>query len=135
MPKPDVVLDTNVLVSSLWRGAPFSVVKRWRDGQLGVIISPAILREYLDVLSRFTPATDVTEWARLLSDPRRVTFVEPRERIGVIRDDPSDNRFLECAVTGNADAIVSGDRHLLNLGTFRSIPIVSPAAFLEQFSS
>jgi predicted nucleic acid-binding protein len=51
--------------------------------------------------------------------------------VAVIQDDPSDNRYLECAVEGEAAYLVSGDRVLLSLGTYQGIQIISPRGFLE----
>ena len=99
------------------------------------MVSDDILREYLNVLARFIPAADVREWAELLQDPMRSIHLEPDEGVDAIPFDPSDNRFLECALAGAAHAIVSGDRHLLSLHTFRNIPIVTPAQFLKHFPS
>lgn len=56
-------------------------------------------------------------------------LVEPREAVSDIADDPDDNRSLEAAAEGEAELIVSGDRHLLALGSWRDIPIVEPAEF------
>jgi putative PIN family toxin of toxin-antitoxin system len=62
-------------------------------------------------------------------------LVEPAERIDAVADDPADNAFLECAVAAQAEAIVSTDRHLLDLGTFRGIPILQPGRFLEAMEA
>ena len=97
-----------------------------------LVISSAVLQEYLDVLARFLTDDLLNEWAATLTDPARVIVVEPTERIDVIRTDPADNRFLECAIAASADRIVSGDRDLLVLKVFRGIPIVTPTAFLKQ---
>lgn len=130
MSRPRVVLDTNVLVSSLWTGPPWRIVTSWRDCRLWLLISEDVLQEYLSVLARFVSAPDLREWAVLLVDPARSIRVEPREVVQAIPEDPSDNRFLECALAGDAEAIVSGDRHLLALRVFRDIPILSPAQFI-----
>ena len=53
-------------------------------------------------------------------------------RIDVIKDDTSDNKYLECAVEGKADYIISGDKHLTDLQLFRGIKIIDPAKFLKQ---
>ena len=134
MPNPSVVLDTNVLVSSLWRGRCWDVVKQWRDGRFKLAVSRDVLREYLDVLARFVDPDLLTDWADNLGDTTRVLFVDPIERLDVIPEDPADNRFLECAIAAHAIALVSGDRHLLRLKTFREIAIVTPAAFLQQLT-
>jgi putative PIN family toxin of toxin-antitoxin system len=57
-------------------------------------------------------------------------FVEEKSNIGIIKYDPTDNIFLECAIDGNADYIISGDHHLLNLGSYESIRIITAKGFL-----
>jgi predicted nucleic acid-binding protein len=58
--------------------------------------------------------------------------VEPRERLDVIKEDPPDNRILECAVKARADFIVSGNKHLLKLKEFRGAIIVRAPGFFER---
>jgi len=132
VPRPKVVLDTNILISSLWHGRCWEVVRLWRDGHLRLAVSSAVLWEYLEVLGRFVSPDMLQEWAEALTDMTRVSMIEVSERIDAVREDPSDNRFLECAVAAHADAIISGDRHLLALRTFRGIPIFTPTAFLRH---
>lgn len=62
-------------------------------------------------------------------------FVEPEESITSVEDDPDDDKFLEAAVAGTVDYIVSGDRHLLDLESFRGIEIVDPRTFYEILSA
>jgi len=133
---PRIVVDTNVLVSSLFGGRPREVMELWRDGQFVLCLSDEIVAEYLEVLMRFGhPKREIEEFLALLSEEgERVVFVSPRERIGEVVADPEDNRFLECAVAAGAEMIVSGDRHLLGLKEFRGIQIVSPAGFLTWFA-
>jgi uncharacterized protein len=59
-----------------------------------------------------------------------VEVVNPRRRLRVVERDPSDNKFLECAITGKARVIISGDKDLLSIGRYRSVSIQSPAQFL-----
>ncbi len=58
-------------------------------------------------------------------------LVIPRLRLRAVRDDPNDDRILECALAAGADAVVSGDRHLLTLNRYEGIVIVSPREFLR----
>ena len=58
--------------------------------------------------------------------------VVPQKKVCVIKKDPTDDRILEAALAGNAQYIVSGDKHLLDLGTWRRIEILRPAEFLEK---
>ena len=74
---------------------------------------------------------EAEELLALLDEGENTLFVTPVERISEIASDPDDNKFLECALAAQADAIISGDRHLLDLGQFRRIPILDPGAFLN----
>ena len=129
-----VVLDTNVLVSALlFGGRPGAILQAVIDRALIAVTSPTLLHELERVLvSKFEypqtiAALTITE-LRAMSE-----CAEPGFRLHVIRQDPSDNRVLECAMSAQADAIISGDRHLLALTTFHGIPILSPQAFLASW--
>lgn len=128
------VFDTNTLVSALFdeNSKPGLALKKAREiGKL--IISPEITAEYFEVFSR--PKFD-----KYISFETRLLFIDnivseailhqPAEKITACRD-PKDNKFLEAAVSINADCIVSGDQDLLILNPFNSIQIITPAAFLE----
>ncbi|MHC3381806.1 PIN domain-containing protein [Haloarcula sp. H-GB5] len=69
------------------------------------------------------------------NDPLFAEFVDPDEAITAVEADPDDDKFLEAAVAGNVDYIVSGDRHLLDLDSFRGIDIVEPRAFYERLTT
>jgi putative PIN family toxin of toxin-antitoxin system len=128
------VLDTNTLVSALlFSGTAARLVPLWQSGRLQLLLSRPILQEYLRVLAypkfRLTP-----EEIRGLLD-EVLPFVESvrvRERLSVVRRDPADDKFLECAVAGRAAYIITGDRDLRTLGSYRRIAIVTPAEFLDQ---
>lgn len=59
-------------------------------------------------------------------------FVKPRQKLKIVLDDPDDDKFINCALEGKAKWIISGDKHLLNLKTFKEIKIFSPREFLEK---
>jgi uncharacterized protein len=128
------VADTNVLVSALqFGGKPKQLLDLAVDGHIDLAMSEAIVDETLRVLRdkfRRTP-DELTETDKQLREVGRV--VTPTERINVVDADPSDDRILECAVAAEAEVIVSGDRHLLALGSFRRIPIQRVAEFLAIF--
>ena len=132
-----VVVDTNVIASSLIsdRGAPWKIVSLLRDQKLEIVVSDELLREYSQTLNyekllRFHKLSS-DEVRQYLSELKSVShFVVVTERIGAISADPSDNKFIEAAVAGNADFIVSGDKHLLELGEYEGIQIVTPAIFV-----
>ena len=130
-----LVLDSNVYISALlFGGKPRLIIEAALAGKARLAISAPILEEIQDVLTgskfRFPPAA-----AReiVIEITALAEAVEPKERVDLIADDPDDNRILECALASGADAIISGDIHLLSLGSFRDIPIISPAACLDQY--
>ncbi|MBI4332439.1 MAG: putative toxin-antitoxin system toxin component, PIN family [Chloroflexi bacterium] len=124
-----MVPDTNVLVSGVIapRGNPAFPLDCWRNGEVQLITSFEILREFERVMQEKlrAPREEVEIVKAFLVWKGRV--VEPKQRFTVVQDDPSDNKFLEAAVEGNADFIVSGDKHLKSLKNFKEIQIVSPA--------
>lgn len=132
------VLDANVFVSAVLspKGLPAKVLTAWRGEQFHLIISVVILEEINRVL-RYPKIVKRHRWP----EERIQTFIEdlahpaiptPGElTLNVIEEDPADDRYLECAVEGGANYIVSGDQHLLDLKEYRGIPILSPRAFLE----
>lgn len=131
-----VVLDTNVLVSALLvpGSAPADVLRRWRDGYWGLAVSGAILEEYGRVLRRAKFGLPLGSIEAVLSEIERGSLrVIPRRHFAAIPEDPSDEEFLDVAVEAAADAIISGDRHLLDLKIFRGVRILTPALSLREF--
>ena len=128
-----VVIDTNVMVSAYLGGRLETIIVAWIEGKFVLTVSNQIVNEYINVLSRpkFKIArAELDDFAALILS--KAEFVVPGESIHVVEADPSDNKFLEAAVTGQADYIVSGDKHLRDLKEFRGIAILTPSAFLEQ---
>ena len=129
-----LVVDTNVLLYSfISTGPPRVILNRIRDRLDLLCISPPILEEYLTVLQRAGIAEDlITSLFSLFQDPDHVILVFPSRRVGIIREDPSDDMFLECAIEARADYLISGDQHLKRLKSFRGIEIMSPREYLSR---
>jgi len=128
-----VVLDTNIIVSAYLGGVLEGIIVAWKSGKFTLVVSKEIAEEYLDVLRRpklKIEKTEIDDFAALLLD--RAEFVIPLEALNVIEDDPSDNKFLEAAVAGNAKFIVSGDNHLLELESFQKISIIAARQFVDM---
>jgi putative PIN family toxin of toxin-antitoxin system len=133
-----VVLDATVFVSAVLKGHsnPGRLVDLVRQGVVRLLVSPDILTELKTTL--LTPRLRelhrkshkwVVEFLRELTDLAELT---PGETVvKVVEKDPSDNIYLACGVEGQADYIVSGDKHLLNVGELQGIPIVNPADFMQ----
>ena len=126
-----VVFDTNVLVAALVfpGGQGDAALRRVIEGRDQLVLSRAILDELLAVLGRkfARDAEELAHVAVFVSD--LATVVTPKRRLRVVRDDP-DNRILECALAGNAQAIVTGDKGLLALKSFEGIPLMTLASYL-----
>lgn len=131
-----VVFDANVWVSAAAfpESVPDQVIDLVRLGQVQALISEEIIGQIRRTLlgPRFNVPAEAVQTTedqiRTLS-----TLVVPQLRLSVITAKESDNRVLECAVAGRADAIVTGDRkHLLTLGSYDGIPLLSPRQFLDR---
>ncbi len=139
-----VVADTNTVVSAfLWGGPPAAVLEAARAGRITLLSSAPLLDELADVLGRDKFASRIRQvgspLAAMVSNYRAlVTLVEPLPMAPASRD-PDDDAVLACALAAQADLIVTRDRDLLTLGTFRQIRIVSSrealSAFPEQLPS
>ena len=131
------VLDTNVLISAILfpGGAPENVLRLGIEARIELVTSTALLTEFARVLIEKFGHTEAQARERV----RRIVVValitKPRTRVHEIADDPDDDRILEAALASDAKVIVSGDKHLLRLGTWRGIRILRPAKFLAEFES
>ena len=132
-----VVLDANVLVSALIspKGSPATVLSYWQEGKLEIVVSAAILQEvdrvlrYPRIQERYHLSEELVQ--RFLSLLRKgAIVVEPDEQVQIVERDPSDNRYVECAVAGRALYIVSGDGHLLDLKEYGGIQVLAPREFV-----
>ena len=138
-----VVLDTNVFVSSLLstEGMPAQLLNAWREGRYMLVTSPAIIAEVVEVLESpriskkyLIRHQDVENLVDVLKTDAVLVPGEAGVKGSVPRD-PRDEMFLACAIDANADCIVSGDRHLLDLETYRGIPILTVNEFAEKLEN
>jgi len=135
------VVDTNVLVRAVIKptGTVGPVLLRLRQGEYTLLYAQSLLEELSDVLNRprirdkyrLTDQDIQTVLSLILLRGEAVT---PEEGIAACRD-PRDNKFLEVAVAGKADVIVSADQDLLTLHPFADIPILPPATFLQMLDA
>ena len=132
-----VVLDTNVLISSIMFGGKSRVILGMAiAGKLKLALSQDILKELAEVLvdKKFRMQLSfVRQTIHELSEISELVIV--KDKINIIKNDQDDNRILECAVSAKAEYIISGDNHLLSLGHFKKIRIISPSNFLNLIDS
>lgn len=129
-----IVLDTNVLVSGIfWTGGPSAVLNHWINDRFELLLTDEIFDEYIRILFKISKGEKddlVNKWLILFAE--NSTFVTVKKRFD-LSPDPDDNKFIECAVSGNADFIVSGDSHLLDLKSILNTEAISPSGFLKTF--
>ena len=127
-----VVLDTNVLLSAvLFGGKPQQIVESALAGTIRIFMSEPLIAELQGVLQRpkfgFSPQilqsivsefTSIAEW------------VVPQKHFELVRDDPADNHVTDCAIAAEADYLVTGDMHLLQLVKCGKTRIVNPQSFI-----
>ena len=127
-----VVLDTNVFISALfWKGAPYQIFKRVLDGAILNFTSPQILEEIKGrLLDKFKlPPEKVKEFLEIIIFNSQIVF--PKRKLNIVKEDPSDNKVIECGLGAKASFVISGDRHLLKIKEYREIKIISPREFIR----
>ncbi len=136
MKKVKAVFDTNVLVSAwFWRGAESKLVEITEEGTIEAYMSPQLLSELRRVLEypKFRleqgEIDEICDYYVLV-----LRTVEPKKTLNVVPEDPEDNRVVECAVEAEADYIISGNHHLLDLAKHGNIRIVKPKEMLEELT-
>jgi len=129
------VLDTNVFISGIfWEGNFCSqVIDKWRKGEFDLISSEELIEELVKTLKCFKIQLDeetIVNWRNIIIG--NAIIVETSERLEIIKEDSDDNKFLETAIAGKADFIISQDNHLLKLREFHGIKIITPEEFCAR---
>ena len=134
MYKPRVVLDTNIYVSATcWTGRPYIIVQKAIKQDIAVFVSDEIIQELRKVLARDFSLSK-SEIEEIVNAILLFThMLKPKKKVSAIKDDPEDDRILECALACNADCIVTQDNHLLKLKEFQNIAILTPQEFAEKY--
>lgn len=133
--KIKIVVDTNIFISAIgWNGCEKLIIKACTDGIFKLLISEQILEEIKQVLnySKFYFIEKAEKDWLFEAIDETACFVKPVRSLNIIKEDSTDNKFLECAVEAKADFIISGDRHLLNLKEFQGIKILRATNFLNR---
>jgi putative PIN family toxin of toxin-antitoxin system len=128
-----VVFDSNVLLAAVLfpGGRAAAAVENILDGVDDLVLSPPLIREALSVLAKkfSRDREELSRVAVVLGEMGEI--VNPSRRLSVFRDDP-DNRILECAVEGHAEAIVTGDKAMLAVGEYEGIRLITLAEYLDR---
>jgi len=129
----NAVYDTNILISSfIGKGPPHQVFDAVLKGKVKLILSPEIIEEFNDVIPRKKFGFTEKQIKKAKSIVLRVSIIiEPEEKVNIIKADPDDNKFLECAKAAKVKYIVSGNKHLLKLKKWEKIKIVTANEFMK----
>jgi uncharacterized protein len=129
-----VVLDTNVFVSAfLTEGIGSEIIKKWQKGDFILLISKEILQEIVRVLTGLeVPEFHIKRLIKLVH--QKAKMVKPNFKVEICRD-RDDNKFIECAIKGNANIIITGDKDLQVIGMYKNIIILNTRDFLETFDN
>ena len=129
-----VVIDTSVWVSGVFfRGKPYRVLAAWRDERFAVVYTPETVAEIEAKLGEKNaqfggdPA-DVEGWLEYINTYARLVLAS--DTVAGVCCDPDDDKFLDAAISGGADVLVSSDKDLQVLKAFQGVRILSPADFL-----
>ena len=133
-----IVLDTNVWLSGVfWEGEASRIIEKVQNKKIEIIISNEIISEIIDVLNK------ESKFQRFLENKKQSIeglirtilsiskLIKTKTKVDVIKKHPSDNVFLEAAIDGKADYVVSYNKHLLNIKEFRGIKVIAPSEFLR----
>lgn len=130
-----VVIDTNVFVSGIfWAGPPHEILRAWRSGILELVLSSDILEEYKRVAAELSvkyPPVDLSGFMSLLTVEASVHSAQPLPH--PVCDDPTDDKFIACAVANNVLHVVSGDKALLRVSGYQKIEIIKPKDFVIRY--
>jgi len=132
-----VVIDTNVIVSALlFGGTPGELISLWENNRIVPVVCREIIDEYIRVLAY--PKFKLTEKEiQYLVYQQLLPYFQVVDTIPgqvIVQKDPSDDKFIRCAMAGNSKFIVSGDIHLLSLKIYQDIRILSPSQFMDMAS-
>ena len=130
-----VVIDTNVFVSSFFGGNPKKTIDLWKNEEIVLCLSKDILDEYIDVLQRvgLKDEDEIEELLSFFGKGFNILFTTNTPKINAVKDDPEDDKFIECAVALKAGVIITGDKALRTMGEYMGIKILTPQEFLKTY--
>lgn len=131
----NVVVDTNVFVSSFFGGHPRKVLDLWKTCQVTLCVSKAIIDEYIAVLQRLglQSEQELEELLKLFGSGFNIIFTTQTSELHIVEEGQDRGKFIECAVSLNAEFIISEDKSLTAVQNYTGTSIVTPKDFLEIY--
>jgi putative PIN family toxin of toxin-antitoxin system len=130
-----VVIDTNVFISSFFGGNPRKIIDLWKKDKMTLCLSKDVLDEYIDVLQRvgLKDENEIEELLSLFAKGFNILFTTKTPKIRAVKDDPDDDKFIECAVALKAEVIITGDKAFKGMGEYMGMKILTPQQFLKTY--
>jgi putative PIN family toxin of toxin-antitoxin system len=129
-----IILDTNVFVSGIFfTGPPCHILEAWRDGRLKLVISAEILEEYQRVANALAdqfPTINLKPILEFVMIHAEMVAAVPLPQL--VCSDSDDDKFIACAIAGNTQIIISGDKHLLQVSGYQGIQVLKPRQFVDE---
>ncbi len=131
-----VVIDTNIFISSFFGSVARDIIDLWKNGEIILCLSQGIVEEYIEVLNRLglKDKPELSKLTKLFAEGYNSIFTATTPHLEIVKDDPDDNKFIECAVELECRFIVSGDKHLKEIKKYFNIEILAPREFIERLS-
>ncbi len=131
------MIDTNVFISSFFGGVPREIINLWKDGKIVLCLSQNIVEEYIEVMNRLglKNTKEIRQLTKLFAEGYNSIFTSKTPSINIVKDDPDDDKFIECAVALDCKYIISGDKHLKNIKKYFDTVIMSPREFVDLYNS
>lgn len=136
-----ITLDTNVLISAtFWHGDSEKIINKVEQKEITLILSKEILEEYYRVLDYDEIQQKIEKKSlemkeSLLKISSIAEIIEVTSHVKIVQEDMEDNKILECALDGKVEYIITKDHHLLKIGMYEGIKILTPQEFLEIFET
>jgi len=133
-----IVADTNIVISAtFWKGDSFRVMKLADKDLIKLITSLELIKEYNKIINRDEITYKVVNKKLIANKAIRKVInesiiIQPKIKLNIVKEDPNDNKIIECAVAGKAKYIVTRDKHLLKIKKYKNIKIVTPKEFLKR---
>jgi len=126
-----VVLDTNVFIAAYFnqKSASARIIDLCLENKHELIFSSRLRKEVRLILKNVKAKREFQK--RIQSLFMNASRIKPTQKIFMVKEDPDDNKFLECALEGKADYLITSDRHLLELGEFAQTKICKPTQFFK----
>jgi len=130
--KAIAVVDTNVFIAHNWNkeSASAKILDLIKNKEISLIYTNSIKREAFHILKTINANKKNVKFIEDIFN--NACLVKAKEHFNVVKDDPHDNKFIDCAVAGSAKYIITNDKDLLKLGKYRDIAILKPTEFIES---